>query len=159
MAILAGPSRVPSPGGIWFSGEPVAWVADNTQKGVCAEAGTGSCITLHAGPNLSRDNWSDATRAAGVLLQKADTWLGSQVERFQTHRWRFSKPTHIHNDPVLSMHCPEQLVLAGDAFGGARVGGPRYLALRQPLVSKGFKSQRQGTVMISAVQGLLPDLQ
>ena len=123
MAMLAGPSRIPSPGGIWLSGEPVAWVADNTQKGICAEAGAGSSITLHAGPDFSRAHWDHATRTAGFLLQKAAPWLGARVKHFQTHRWRFSQPTHIHDDLVLSVHRPAPLILAGDAFGGPRVEG------------------------------------
>jgi renalase len=123
MAILHGKSRIPSPGGIWFSGEPLAWVADNTQKGICAEAGAGSSITLHAGPAFSRAHWNDATQTAGFLLQRAAPWLGARVKHFQTHRWRFSQPTHIHDEPALSVHCPEQLVFAGDAFGGPRVEG------------------------------------
>ena len=123
MAILHGRSRIPSPGAIWFSGEPLAWVADNTQKGICADPGAGSSITLHARPDFSRAHWDDATRTAGFLLQKAAPWLGARVKHFQTHRWRFSQPTHIHNEPALSVRCPEQLVFAGDAFGGPRVEG------------------------------------
>ena len=123
MAKMSGPSRIPSPGGIWFSGEPLAWGADNTQKGICGETGAGSSITLHAGPDFSRDHWNDAKRAAGFLLQEAVPWLGTRVEHFQTHRWKFSQPTHIHIDPVLSLHYPAQLVFAGDAFGGPRVEG------------------------------------
>jgi len=123
MAILHGPSRIPSPGGIWFSGEPMAWVADNTQKGICAEADAGSSITMHAGPDFSRAHWDDAIRTAGFLLQKAAPWLGARVKHFQTHRWKFSQPTHIHDEPVLSVRCPAQLAFAGDAFGGPRVEG------------------------------------
>jgi len=123
MAMLHGKSRIPSLGGIWFSGEPLAWVADNTQKGICSEAGAGSSITLHAGPAFSRAHWDDATQTAGFLLQRAAPWLGARVKHFQAHRWRFSQPTHIHNEPALKVHFPEQLVFAGDAFGGARVEG------------------------------------
>ena len=123
MAKLEGPSRIPSPGGIWFSGEPVAWLADNTQKGICAEAGAGSSITLHAGPNFSREYWDETARAVGFLLQEAAPWLGTSVKHFQTHRWRFAKPNRIHPDPVLSVYCPAPLVFAGDAFGGPRVEG------------------------------------
>jgi predicted NAD/FAD-dependent oxidoreductase len=123
MAMLEGPSRIPPPGGIWFSGEPLAWVADNTQKGICTEAGIGSSITLHAGPEFSRSHWGDATQTAGILLQRAAPWLGARVKQFQTHRWRFARPTHVHDEPLLSLRCPAQLLFAGDAFGGSRVEG------------------------------------
>jgi predicted NAD/FAD-dependent oxidoreductase len=101
----------------------MAWVSDNTQKGICAGADAGSSITMHAGPVFSRAHWDDATRTAGFLLQRAAPWLGARVKHFQTHRWKFSQPTHIHDEPVLSVRCPAQLAFAGDAFGGARVEG------------------------------------
>lgn len=123
MAMLEGPSRIPSPGGIWFPGEPLAWIADNTQKGMCSAAGGGSSITLHAGPEFSREHWEDAAKGAGLLLQRAEPWFGTQVRSYQTHRWRFSKPTHMHDEPVLRVSAPAPLVFAGDAFGGSRVEG------------------------------------
>ena len=123
MAVLEGPSQIPAPGGMWFSGEAIAWLADNTVKGTCLGANGGCSITLHADADFSRAHWSDATQAASFLLQKVAPWLGARVKHFQTHRWLFSQPTHIHRDPVLSVHCPAQLVFAGDAFGGPRVEG------------------------------------
>lgn len=123
MAMLEGPSRIPSPGGVWLPGEPIAWLADNTQKGICSGEATGSSITLHAGPDFSRTHWDDASRVGSFLLQTAAPWLGSRAKILHTHRWRFSQPTHAHNEPILSVSSPGRLVFAGDAFGGSRVEG------------------------------------
>ena len=79
MAVLEGPSRIPAPGGMWFSGEPIAWLADNTLKGTCLGANGGCSITLHAGAEFSRGHWTHATQAAAFLLQKASPWLGARV--------------------------------------------------------------------------------
>jgi renalase len=123
LATLDGPSSIPAPGGIWFPGEPLAWVADNTRKGTCSGTEGNGSITLHAGADFSRTNWNNATQAGDFLLQMAAPWLGARVKHFQIHRWRFSRPKYIHHDPVLSVRCPAQLVFAGDAFGGQRVEG------------------------------------
>lgn len=123
LAWLESPSLIPAPGGMWFSGEPIAWLADNTLKGTCLGANGGCSITLHAGAEFSRGHWTHATQAAAFLLQKASPWLGARVKEFQTHQWRYSQPTYIHHDPVLFERGPAPLAFAGDAFGGPRVEG------------------------------------
>ena len=123
MAVLEGSSQIPSPGGMWFPGEPLAWLADNTQKGLAAGAQNGSSVTLHAGPEFSRSHWEFAHQAAEFLLQQAAPWLGRSVKSYETHRWKFSQPTHIHHEPALCVSSPGRLVFAGDAFGGGRVEG------------------------------------
>ena len=123
MAVLEGPSQIPAPGGMWFSGEPIAWLADNTVKGTCLAANGGCSITLHADAEFSRGHWTHATEAAAFLLQKASSWLGARVKEFQTHQWRYSQPTYIHHDPALFVRSPAPLAFAGDAFGGPRVEG------------------------------------
>ena len=123
MAVLEDSSRIPSPGGMWFPGEPLAWLADNTQKGLSSEAQNGSNVTLHAGPEFSRSHWEFAPQAAEFLLHQAAPWLGTSVKSYETHRWKFSQPTHIHHEPAFNLSSPGRLVFAGDAFGGSRVEG------------------------------------
>ena len=48
LAQLAGASLIPEPGGLWFAGEPISWMADNQRKGV--SPGQGAAITIHTGP-------------------------------------------------------------------------------------------------------------
>jgi predicted NAD/FAD-dependent oxidoreductase len=120
MAVLEGPSRVPPPGGLALSEGPIAWIADNQQKGVSATP----AVTLHATDAFSVANWErDREEVARELLAAAAEWLGSAVVSFQIHGWRFSKPLQTDPQPcaVVSGHPP--LVLAGDAFAGPRVEG------------------------------------
>jgi predicted NAD/FAD-dependent oxidoreductase len=120
MAVLDGPSKVPPPGGCAPCKGPIAWIADNHQKGVSAEP----AITIHATDAFSVAHWEgDRDATARQLLEAADEWIGSGVKSFQIHGWRYSKPLQTDPQPcaVVSSHPP--LVLAGDAFAGPRVEG------------------------------------
>lgn len=122
MVKLAGPSQVPTPGGLWTSGEPIAWISDNSQKGIAPLEN--ASITLHAGPTFSRENWrSSDTNVTDKLLHSAQSWLGDRVRSTQLHRWRYSIPERVLPERCLSLDQPGPLVFAGDAFGGPRVEG------------------------------------
>jgi predicted NAD/FAD-dependent oxidoreductase len=119
---LAGPSLVPDPGGLWFPGEPISWIADNRRKGI--SPGTGASLTIHAGSNYSRQNWdTPEAEVAKAMLEAAHPWLGSTPLEAKLHRWRYSIPTRLHPDRCVSLEEPAPLVLAGDAFGGPRIEG------------------------------------
>ena len=119
---LDGSSRIPPPGGLWTSGEPIAWMSDNSQKGI-ANPGRAS-VTLHAGPNFTREHWSKSDTWVGEqLIQAALPWLGDRILSTQVHRWRYSMPEHIHPDRCAVLEQPGPLVFAGDAFSGPRVEG------------------------------------
>jgi predicted NAD/FAD-dependent oxidoreductase len=118
MALLDGPSDVPSPGGFNPQNDAVAWIADNHQKGVSAVP----AVTVHATPAFSSEHWTWDRREAGhKLLRAAESWLGSHVSEFEVHGWRYSLP--IRSDPSFCLPVSElpQVILAGDAFGGSRV--------------------------------------
>jgi hypothetical protein len=122
LAQLAGASLIPEPGGLWFAGEPISWMADNQRKEV--SPGHGAAITIHAGPQFSRLNWGtpeDVVTAA--LLAVAAPWLGSVPVQTQLHRWRYSQPLRVYPERCLVLREPALLVFAGDAFGGPRVEG------------------------------------
>jgi predicted NAD/FAD-dependent oxidoreductase len=53
MAMLDGPSRIPSPGGIILSGGHIASITDNQAKGISIEP----AVTLHATPAFSFEHW------------------------------------------------------------------------------------------------------
>lgn len=120
LAVLDGPGRVPPPGGLRLAGEPLAWLADNRQKGVSAEP----AVTLHAGPEFSRAHFDGDLAAAGrLMVEAAQTWLGAGVKELQVHRWRYALPEVLHPGRCLATAAPGPLVFAGDAFGGPRMEG------------------------------------
>ena len=131
MVTLDGPSAVPAPGGLFAGPEPVSWVADNTQKGL-SPAGH-SAVTLHAGPEFSRDHYkTDEAEVTAALLDATREYLGrSAVVTTKLHRWLYSLPTVVHPARHAEWHdAPAGRVLfAGDAFEGPRIEGA-YLSGR-----------------------------
>ncbi len=120
MAVLAGPSRVPAPGGYAPPSGPIAWIADNQQKGI-SEA---PAVTIHATHAFSLERWErDREESGQLLLRAAREWLGIGVKTFQVHGWRYSKPMQVDDQPCAVASKTPLLVLAGDAFAGPRVEG------------------------------------
>ncbi|MBE0697240.1 MAG: FAD-dependent oxidoreductase [Anaerolineaceae bacterium] len=120
MAVLAEPSRIPLPGGLAPSDGPIAWIADNQLKGISSTP----AVTIHATPAFSLEHWDhDRQESAQELLRAARKWLGSNVLEFQVHGWRYSKPVQVEQEKCLVLKESPVLLLAGDAFGGARVEG------------------------------------
>jgi hypothetical protein len=122
LASFAEASLIPEPGGVWFPGEPISWMADNRRKGIAP--GPGAAITLHAGPQFSQANWTTPEdEVTAALLAAAARWLGGAPTQTQLHRWRYSLPLRVHAERCLVVRDPAPLVFAGDAFGGPRVEG------------------------------------
>jgi predicted NAD/FAD-dependent oxidoreductase len=122
MAVLDGPSGLPAPGGVWCSGEPLDWVADNTSKGIAA-ADSPASLTLHAGPAFSRDYEDDASAGAARLIEHAAPMLASAVRQHVAHLWTYARPVARHPQPALILSAPGPLAVAGDAFGPGRIEG------------------------------------
>jgi len=122
MAVLDGPSGLPAPGGVWCSGEPLDWVADNTVKRIGA-ADSPASITLHAGPAFSRDYEDDPSAGAARLIEHASPMLASPVRQHLAHLWKYARPVTRHPQPALTLSAPGPLALAGDAFGPGRIEG------------------------------------
>ncbi len=121
LALLWEPARVPAPGGLQLESDPVAWIGDNTQKGISPEA---YAVTVHASAPFSRAYWNaDSDLIASLLLEAAGPWLGGRVKSWQLHRWRYSQPTRTHDAPCLLVEGPPPLVFAGDAFAGPKIEG------------------------------------
>lgn len=118
---LTGPSRIPEPGGLWLAGEPVRWIGDNTQKGI-SEDRLGASLTVHAGPEFSREWWdADPEETGARLVGHVAPWLGAEVAGVRIHRWRCAAPRVIHPERFFRTEIPGTLIFAGDAFGGGRV--------------------------------------
>jgi predicted NAD/FAD-dependent oxidoreductase len=116
MAIVENSVQLPAPGAKQMeNGEPVSWVADNQQKGISQ---TGQSLTIHAGPQFSLENWDrDADSVAAKLLN------GYRATAWKLHRWKYSKPTVLHEGRFFRLQTSAPIVLAGDAFGEPRVEG------------------------------------
>jgi predicted NAD/FAD-dependent oxidoreductase len=127
MLVLDRPSRVPPPGAIQFAadaGGPLAWVADNMQKGISALP----ALTVHATGAFSRDHFAaPPEEVTAILLDAVRPWIDGDpatavVER-SLHRWKFALPTTILDDPLVVASQVPPIVCCGDAFGGPRVEG------------------------------------
>ncbi|MBA3372115.1 MAG: FAD-dependent oxidoreductase [Euzebyaceae bacterium] len=122
LAVLDRPVGLPPPGGVQFAGGPVTWLADNATKGVSAQP----ALTVHAAADWSvaHDEDSDGPIAAALLALSAPWTRDAIVERAAVARWRHSRPVEPLRDRCLVVEGPAgPLVLAGDAFGGAKVEG------------------------------------
>lgn len=115
------PAQVPAPGGVFMDGEPIAWLADNAQKGISAAP----ALTVHASAAFTRAHYDDDKAAVSAqLLAAVQPYLGdAQVLETQLHRWRYSQPRDMHPQKTLFSAHPAPLAFAGDAFDGARVEG------------------------------------
>lgn len=126
MLVLDRPSRVPPPGGIQFvpGSEPIAWLADNLQKGVS----TVPALTVHATGRFSRDHFDAPPEdVAGILLDAVRPWidgdLATAVVERSLHRWKFALPTTLIAEPLVVASAAPPVVCCGDAFAGPRVEG------------------------------------
>lgn len=122
MAVLNRPSGLPAPGFQRIQEGPLAWIADNTRKGITTGPGA---LTLHASASFTRTNYdAPPAEVAGQMIEAARPWLGgAQISEWQLHRWRYSLVSSSGPEPCCFIASPAPLVLAGDALGGARIEG------------------------------------
>ncbi|MEB3160573.1 MAG: FAD-dependent oxidoreductase [Synechocystis sp.] len=136
LALLEKPSQIPEPGGLWLAGEPLAWIACNTQKGISPD---GYGVTIQAGPAFSQihleTNPEDVT---ALMLTAADSWLGSPVLATHLHRWRYSHPLDFYDESFGYGELPGPIYFGGDAFLQGKVEGAALsgLAIADDLLAK-----------------------
>lgn len=124
--LLDGPSAVPAPGGLYpfghNAGEPISWIADNSQKGISPGFTT---LTIHAGSQWSAERLEgDLVSVKQELATLAIPWLGKgRVLESQLHRWRYSKPVKPFPGPFLRSASTPTLYFIGDAFADAKIEG------------------------------------
>lgn len=121
MVLLNGSSTIPSPGIVKFDLGPVAWVADNFQKGISDK----TSITIHASAAYSKEHMEDDLNAAGQhLIALLGEWIPKdRIESFQVHRWRYSLAEKWYPNPYFICTSPFTLLMGGDGFGQANVEG------------------------------------
>jgi hypothetical protein len=120
LAVDAG-VELPEPGALQRPSESIDWIADNARKGVSGAAGA---VTVHYAPELSR-TYYDAPdeEAAEVMLREVRKIVKIEPQSYQVKRWRYSKPQRPLDVGAVSLDRAPEIVLAGDAFKGARVEG------------------------------------
>ncbi|MEA5425455.1 NAD(P)/FAD-dependent oxidoreductase [Arcicella lustrica] len=119
MAVLNKMTEIQN-GGIMLENQPVAWIADNFQKGIS----TKPCATLHASANFSTENLEgDLNVIAQKMLESVEEFIPkSSVETFQIHRWRYSLASSRY--PATFYQFDDKAIfMAGDGFGIGNVEG------------------------------------
>ncbi|MGD9701923.1 MAG: NAD(P)/FAD-dependent oxidoreductase [Acidimicrobiia bacterium] len=125
LAVLDGPSAVPVPGGLQHPDDVFSFVGDNRVKGISPV----DAVTFHANARWSEAHWGDDHDEAHRLLREAAVpWLdGASIVESQVKRWRFATPRAPWPDrcwvATAADGAAAPLVLAGDAFGGAKIEG------------------------------------
>lgn len=124
MVRLATPGQVPKPGGIHLQGEPIAWIADNSQKGLPHENYHQSLITIHSGPEFAREYWdADQVDVTRVLLDHAKPFLSSSVLESRPHRWKYAQSLQRIEPGYLQLDSSAPCFIAGDGLGGGKIEG------------------------------------
>jgi predicted NAD/FAD-dependent oxidoreductase len=121
--VVHGPVHLPDPGAIQRPDEPIPWMADNRRKGISPDE---TVVTVHAGPEYSRQLWDVSDEDALTMLQAALLpFLRSvaDIGEAQLKRWHYALPTSFYPRRTLIADQLPPLAFAGDAFGEPRVEG------------------------------------
>ncbi len=122
LATLKNESKLPTPGALHVDEEPIAWMADNFQKGISPRAGA---ITVHSTAKFACENFHAAPNViAENLLAAAQKYFDAplEIESFQVRHWRFSKPQGALEDGAIFVS-DLNLCFAGDGISGAKIEG------------------------------------
>jgi renalase len=123
MFVVHGPVYLPDPGAIQRLDEPIPWMADNQRKGISSDE---TVVTVHAGPDYSRQLWDVPELDVIKMLQAALLpFLRSvaDIGEVQLKRWRYALPTEFYPRRTMIAEGLPPIAFAGDAFGEPRVEG------------------------------------
>lgn len=122
MVALNRPALLPPPGAIRYQTGPVAWIADNGQKGISPDQPS---VTIHASADFSQTHFDDDLPAIGQqLIDQMSEWIpADSVSAVQVHRWRYSLADQRFSSPFLAAEAPLPLLFGGDGFGDGNVEG------------------------------------
>lgn len=127
ITVIAGLNRssgIPAPGVVQYDTGPLAWAADNQQKGISK----GPSVTIHASADFSKARLeyreADANFIGAELVSELMEWLEPwAVDSLQVHRWRYSQADTRYEEPLLAAQTPAPLLFGGDGFGMGNVEG------------------------------------
>lgn len=118
MASLDGPSGLHD--GHRASDGPVAWIADNQQKGVSAlPSVTIQSSAVYAQRHLD----ADPSAWSRDLVSVAQEHIDGRITALTPHRWRYAQPRGTLDVGAMAIESDAPIVLAGEAFAGAKVEG------------------------------------
>lgn len=119
MAVLKQATVIPS-GGVILENQPVAWIADNFQKGI-TEIPT---ATIHASAAFSKKHLEDNLQeVAHEMLLSVNQWINPvNIVSTQVHRWRYSLACKRYEQPFYQIE-NRNIYLGGDGFGIGNVEG------------------------------------
>ncbi len=119
MAVLKQATAIPS-GGVILENQPVAWIADNFQKGI-TEIPT---ATIHASAAFSKKHLEDNLQeVAHEMLLSVNQWINpGNIVSTQVHRWRYSLACKRYEQPFYQIE-NRNIYLGGDGFGIGNVEG------------------------------------
>ena len=119
MAVLNQPTDIVG-GGIILDNQPVAWIADNFQKGITQTP----TATLHASASYSAKHFDDDLQnVAKDMLSSVNQYvIPENVQSFQVHRWKFSNAVERYDKPFYQLE-NQNIFLGGDGFGMGNVEG------------------------------------
>jgi hypothetical protein len=128
LALLETQITLPEPGALRGPSAAIQWIADNRQKGISER---GPALTIHCSEAFSREHYDEPDeRVIHSVREELDDVLSRRlgsdrvlVAEEQIRRWRFSRPGEPLSVGAWSEGLPDGLILAGDAFAGARVEG------------------------------------
>ncbi len=121
--VVHGPVYLPDPGAIQRPDEPIPWMADNQRKGISPDE---TVVTVHAGPDYSRQLWDVTDMDALKMLQAGllpFVRSVADIGEAQLKRWQYALPTEFYPRRTLIAEGLPLLAFAGDAFGEPRVEG------------------------------------
>ncbi|MDJ0791926.1 MAG: FAD-dependent oxidoreductase [Acidimicrobiia bacterium] len=118
MATLDGPAGLAD--GHRALGGPVAWIADNRHKGVSTE----STVTIQSSADYATRHFDSPPDAwSPELIETAQRHLASPIIDTIPHRWRYAQPAQVLDIGAVQIDADAPIVLAGEAFAGAKVEG------------------------------------
>lgn len=120
---LNGDIQLPEPGAVQQLNATITWIADNRRKGISPDA---TIVTVHAGPDYSRQYWThpdtEALRALATALQLFKDYR-TEIVQARLDRWRHARPISVYPERCLIAAGLPPLAFAGDAFGKPRLEG------------------------------------
>jgi renalase len=121
LALAEEPLSLPDPGVLRKANDTIEWIADNRAKGVSER---GPAITVHCAPGFSEAYYDESDDAlARLIVEALPEPVRVSFAATQVKRWRYSRPRQPLDAGAWTDGLPAGLVLAGDAFAGARVEG------------------------------------